>query len=260
MSGLFSALGSLWTWLSTIFDPLCGPAGLFTVFGQNTMLACGDTGWGDELAGGLKVTIAVAVLALPLGLVIGFFVALAQQSEEKSLRLAAGVFTTIFRGLPELLTLFIIYYGMQILLQSVLARFGYNGPIEINAFAAGMFALAIVFSAYCSEVLVSAFKAIPKGQYEAGDALGVRPLNSRALVEEWLAVTGLDADTAVEVNGAGEVPFAEALSRHLDITRVSPDLLREHIRQVKTGLPGMAYVRLDPNLDWPANLQVKLPQ
>jgi NADPH-dependent sulfite reductase flavoprotein alpha-component len=62
--------------------------------------------------------------------------------------------------------------------------------------------------------------------YEAGDALGVRPLNSPALVEEWLAVTGLDAQTGVEVSGTGEVPFAEALSRHLDITRVTPALLR----------------------------------
>ncbi|MFF7474744.1 molybdopterin-dependent oxidoreductase [Streptomyces sp. NPDC008092] len=62
--------------------------------------------------------------------------------------------------------------------------------------------------------------------YEAGDALGVRPLNSRALVTEWLDVTGLDAATGVAVDGVGEVPLAEALSRHLDITRVTPDLLR----------------------------------
>ncbi|MEV6949411.1 molybdopterin-dependent oxidoreductase [Streptomyces sp. NPDC051172] len=62
--------------------------------------------------------------------------------------------------------------------------------------------------------------------YEAGDALGVRPLNSPELVAEWLTVTGLDAETAVDVKGAGEVPFGEALLRHLDITRVSPDLLR----------------------------------
>ncbi|MGA5897088.1 molybdopterin-dependent oxidoreductase [Streptomyces venetus] len=62
--------------------------------------------------------------------------------------------------------------------------------------------------------------------YEAGDALGVRPVNSSALVAEWLAVTGLDAGVTVEVGGAGEVPFAEALRRHLDITRITPDLLR----------------------------------
>ncbi|MCD9872932.1 bifunctional nitrate reductase/sulfite reductase flavoprotein subunit alpha [Streptomyces guryensis] len=62
--------------------------------------------------------------------------------------------------------------------------------------------------------------------YEAGDALGVRPLNSRDLVGEWLTATGLDADAAVEVRGAGQVPLGEALLRHLDITRISPDLLR----------------------------------
>ncbi|MFE9023507.1 molybdopterin-dependent oxidoreductase [Streptomyces sp. NPDC007808] len=62
--------------------------------------------------------------------------------------------------------------------------------------------------------------------YEAGDALGVRPVNSPALVEEWLAVTGVDGSTAVELDGAGVVAFAEALHRHLDITRITPDLLR----------------------------------
>ncbi len=62
--------------------------------------------------------------------------------------------------------------------------------------------------------------------YEAGDALGVRPVNSPALVEEWLAVTGVDASAAVAVDGVGEVAFAEALHRHLDITRITPDLLR----------------------------------
>ncbi|MCK8435139.1 molybdopterin-dependent oxidoreductase [Streptomyces sp. D2-8] len=62
--------------------------------------------------------------------------------------------------------------------------------------------------------------------YEAGDALGVRPVNAPALVAEWLAVTGVDAGSAVTVDGVGEVPFGEALHRHLDITRITPDLLR----------------------------------
>ena len=57
MSGLFSALGPFWAWIGHIFDPLCGPAGLFTWFGSSTILACGDTGWGDEIAAGLKAII-----------------------------------------------------------------------------------------------------------------------------------------------------------------------------------------------------------
>ncbi|MGW2489063.1 molybdopterin-dependent oxidoreductase [Streptomyces sp. NPDC001606] len=62
--------------------------------------------------------------------------------------------------------------------------------------------------------------------YEAGDALAVHPVNWAETVAEWLAVTGLDAATAVRLDGVGELPFAEALLRHLDITRITPGLLR----------------------------------
>lgn len=82
----------------------------------------------------------------------------------------------------QLLTLFIVYYGAQILIQSAFAALGYDERIEINAFFAGMVALSVVFSSYCSEVLLSAFKAIPYGQYEAGDALGLRRAHTMGLV------------------------------------------------------------------------------
>lgn len=62
--------------------------------------------------------------------------------------------------------------------------------------------------------------------YAAGDALGVQPLNSPDLVAEWLAVTGLDPAAEVDVPGHGPVPLDEALTRHLDIARITPDLLR----------------------------------
>ncbi|MFF1464473.1 molybdopterin-dependent oxidoreductase [Streptomyces sp. NPDC058330] len=62
--------------------------------------------------------------------------------------------------------------------------------------------------------------------YEAGDALGVVPLNCPGLVREWLAVTGLDAASTVEVPGVGPVPFGEALHRHLDLARITSGLLR----------------------------------
>ena len=172
MSGLFAALSSAVSWLGSIIDPMCGPIGIFRLFGSGTLLACSDAGWGDEIAYGFMITASLAICTLPVGLFIGFFIALAKQSEDKSLRLATNIYTTIFRGLPELLTLFIVYYGLQVLAQRFLASIGYDEPVEINAFFAGMIALGVVFSAYCSEVLLSAFKAIPHGQYEAGDALG----------------------------------------------------------------------------------------
>ncbi|OCC12618.1 bifunctional nitrate reductase/sulfite reductase flavoprotein subunit alpha [Streptomyces sp. PTY087I2] len=62
--------------------------------------------------------------------------------------------------------------------------------------------------------------------YTAGDALGVRPLNCPDLVAEWLAVTGLDPAAEVDIDGHGTVALETALHRHLDITRITPDLLR----------------------------------
>ncbi|MFJ1802211.1 molybdopterin-dependent oxidoreductase [Streptomyces sp. NPDC088180] len=62
--------------------------------------------------------------------------------------------------------------------------------------------------------------------YTAGDALGVQPLNSPDLVAEWLAVTGLDPAAEVDVPGHGPVALETALHRHLDIARITPDLLR----------------------------------
>ncbi|MCX4505803.1 molybdopterin-dependent oxidoreductase [Streptomyces anulatus] len=62
--------------------------------------------------------------------------------------------------------------------------------------------------------------------YTAGDALGVQPLNPPDLVAEWLAATGLDPAAEVDVPGHGPVALDEALHRHLDIARITPDLLR----------------------------------
>lgn len=171
---IFASTGLMLQQVLAAIDPICGPVGVFKLFAEGTQLACGNTGWGDEIARGFMVTASLAICTLPVGLLMGFFLALAKQSREKTLRLAADIYTTLFRSLPELLTLFIIYYGLQILIQQMLAYAGYDGRIEINAFFAGMIALGMVFSAYCSEVLLSAFKAIPHGQYEAGNALGLR--------------------------------------------------------------------------------------
>ena len=112
-------------------------------------------------------------LTLEFGLLLGFFIALAKQAEEPSLRLAANIYTTIFRGLPELLTLFLVYFGAQIGISALVRALGIADGVEINSFIAGMFALGVVFSSYASEVFLSAFRAIPRGQYEGGFAIGL---------------------------------------------------------------------------------------
>lgn len=138
-----------------------------------TLLSFGDAGWGDEIADGVLVTVSLAIATLPIGLALGFFLALAKKTSEPSLRLAANIYTTIFRGLPELLTLFLVYFGVQIAIQQGLRLVGVDTYVEVNSFVAGMVALALVFSSYASEAFLSAFRGIPQGQYEGGYALGL---------------------------------------------------------------------------------------
>lgn len=137
-----------------------------------TLLGFGATGWGDDLARGVLVTVTLSLATLPIGLCVGFFLSLAKQSEDYLLKLSADIFTTIFRGLPELLTLFLVYFGVNAALKSVSKATGLP-DIALSSFVSGMVALGVVFAAFASEVFLSAFRAIPHGQREGGLALGL---------------------------------------------------------------------------------------
>lgn len=150
--------------------------------GMLTLLSFGPEGWGDDIARGVLVTVALALATLPFGLFVGFLVALAKQSREPSLRLAGNIYTTIFRGLPELLTLFLVFYGAQFGIQIVVRFFDPAAVVEVNSFVAGMIALGVVFSSYASETFLSAFRAIPRGQYEGGHAIGLTGMQTMRLV------------------------------------------------------------------------------
>jgi polar amino acid transport system permease protein len=145
------------------------------------LLAIGPTGWGDEILAGAWLTIRLALATLPVGLAIGFLVAIARRSDAFALRLAGEAFSTIFRGLPELLTLFLIFFGGQMAMQALLGLFT-DAVIEANAFVAGMIALGVVFAAYASEVFTAAFIAIPAGQWEGAAAIGLHRWQTMRLV------------------------------------------------------------------------------
>ncbi len=147
-----------------------------------TLISFGPEGWGDDIAWGVLVTVSLALATLPFGLALGFFVALAKQSAEPAMRLAGNIYTTIFRGLPELLTLFLVYYGVQIGVQQLARMIDPDLYVEVNSFLAGMVALGVVFSSYASEVFLSAFRAIPAGQYEGGFAIGLTKFQTMRLV------------------------------------------------------------------------------
>lgn len=138
------------------------------------LFAYGDTGWGDEILRGLAVTVQLAIVALAFGLVIGLIVAWASLSSNRLLRWAGFGYSTIMRGLPELLTLFVIYNGVGMLLNAAQKLFlPESSPINFSPFAAGVIALGMVFGAFAGEVLRGAFNALERGQSEAGQAVGM---------------------------------------------------------------------------------------
>ncbi|UTV30417.1 ABC transporter permease [Photobacterium atrarenae] len=137
-------------------------------------LSFGQHGWGDELLSGLGITLGLALVTLPIGLVLGFTVAAASVSGKPIARMIATFFTTTIRGIPELLTLFMIYHGAGMLINSALKWLNPEAAFfELSPFVAGTIALSLVFAGYAGEVLRGAWNALDHGQKEAGLAIGL---------------------------------------------------------------------------------------
>ena len=139
------------------------------------LFSFGDAGWGDELLKGFLITVALAVVTLPLGILLGFLAALASMSKNRWLSAIGIGYTTIFRGVPELLTLFMVYNGAALILNRIAKLANADaGFVELSPFVAGVVSLGLVFGAFSAEVLRGAFQALDKGQVEAGLAVGMR--------------------------------------------------------------------------------------
>ncbi|MCO8165726.1 ABC transporter permease [Pseudomonas sp. LJDD11] len=128
--------------------------------------------FGPALAAGMLMTVKLALSALCLGLVLGLLGALAKTSSHRGLQWLGGAYSTLVRGVPELLWVLLIYFGTVNGLRALGELIGIPG-LELNAFAAGVIALGLCFGAYATEVFRGALLAVPKGHREAGLALGM---------------------------------------------------------------------------------------
>ncbi|MDB9776356.1 ABC transporter permease subunit [Alphaproteobacteria bacterium] len=138
------------------------------------LLALGDNGWGDEMLRACAMTLAVSLCAIIFGLILAIPFVLMKLSNNKILKFIANFFTTVVRGIPELLIIYLFFFGSSAAIMFVASIFGHDGYIEINAFFIGAFCVGIICAAYSTEVLRGAVKAIPKGQIEASHAFGIR--------------------------------------------------------------------------------------
>ena len=138
------------------------------------LFAYGDAGWGDEILRGLAITAQLAIVTLPVGLALGFLAAFCSLSQLRTLRFFGFGYTTVMRGLPEILTLFVVYNGVGLLLNSALRWWNPDGGgTNFSPFAAGVIALGMVFGAFAGEVIRGAFNSLDRGQAEAGRAIGM---------------------------------------------------------------------------------------
>lgn len=124
---------------------------------------------------GARLTVAVALGALVIAIAFGFAGALAKLSKRVWLRAIATVYTTVIRGVPELVLLLLIFYGGTIGLNTLLEWMGSSATIDINAFVAGVGTLGFIYGAYMTETFRGAMLAIPAGQAEAAYAFGMTP-------------------------------------------------------------------------------------
>lgn len=130
-------------------------------------------GYGWMLWDGLQMTLTVGVLSLGVAVIMGLLGAWGKLSSSPVARTCAGTYTTVIRGVPELILILIVYYGTPTLIQDVAESLGYDIIIDVNSFIAGVCTIGFIYGAFATEVFRGAVLAVPKGQLEAARAYGM---------------------------------------------------------------------------------------
>ena len=209
----------------------------------------GPGGWGLALLEGAAMTLLVSACGLLIGAAIGALVAWAQLSGHRLAGAAGDAYAALFRGVPELLVVYFVYFGTSTLLTGLAHFVGYQGFVGVPSFVAGALAVGVISGAYQAEVYRGAYLAIAKGELEAAVSVGMgRLLMFRRIIAPqvlrfalpglgnlWqvalkdsslISVTGLTELMRVSQVGAGSThqPFVFYLGGHGALSR--PDASR----------------------------------
>lgn len=137
------------------------------------MLSFGDTGWGLALSKAIGMTLLLTVVSLLVGAVFGSLVAAAKLSRRPGLRWLGDAYLVLFRGVPELLVIYLFYFGGATVVSAVGHWFGATGYIGMPPFLVGALAVGLLSGSYQAEVYRGAFMAVPRGELEAALAIGM---------------------------------------------------------------------------------------
>ncbi|WP_312793940.1 ABC transporter permease subunit [Tianweitania sp.] len=137
------------------------------------LLSFGPDGWGRSLLSAAGMTVAVALCGFLLGTMIGGLLAWARLAGNLAFRVGCDTYTTVLRGIPDLLVVYLFYFGGSLLVTNVAAAFGGEGFVGIPPFVAGAAAIGVVSGAYQAEVFRGAFRSLLPGEIEAGRSVGM---------------------------------------------------------------------------------------
>ncbi|HRI17848.1 MAG TPA: ABC transporter permease [Burkholderiaceae bacterium] len=133
-------------------------------------------GYGASLLQGAAITLGVALASLALAVLLGLAGALAKLSRSSFWRSAATVYTTLIRGVPDLVLMLLVFYGGQMAVNRVAPMLGVADYVDVDPFVAGVLTIGFIFGAYLTETFRGAIIAIPPGQAEAARAFGMSPV------------------------------------------------------------------------------------
>jgi len=133
-------------------------------------------GYLPSLLDGLRLTLGVALASLAVAVLLGLAGAAAKLSHSAFWRRSATVYTTLIRGVPDLVLMLLVFYGGQLAVNELAPQLGIDDYVDIDPFVAGVATLGFIFGAYLTETFRGAILAIPHGQAEAGRAFGMTPL------------------------------------------------------------------------------------
>jgi histidine transport system permease protein len=138
-------------------------------------------GYGPQIFSGTVTTIELSILSLIVSFLIGLAGASAKLSKNRVLKGAATVYTTIIRGVPDLVLMLLIFYSLQIWINDFTdwlnsLQSTYDMEVQLDPFTSGTITLGFIYGAYFTETFRGAFLAVPKGQLEAARSFGMGPL------------------------------------------------------------------------------------
>lgn len=147
------------------------------------LVGFGNGGWGMMLVLAAMITLAVTAAALALGAVVGSLAAAGKLSVFRWARLLGNAYTTLFRAVPELLIIYLIYFGGSSAVTALGKALGYHGFLGLPSFIAGAVAVGLISGSYQAEVFRGAYLAIHRGELEAAAAMGMsRGLQLRRII------------------------------------------------------------------------------